>query len=402
MIRFSKIVLFFTAVVLMAWLLPWGYHFVTVRPDSGPFTLYSCVTDGFVMRDYRDGNPICYDETGRTYSEREFDSVLPLFYYRQLLADGRQPDTLRGVALTPQVVSLQSFMFRSYPSDLNKVKPKLYPLLEAMSGRVDLQMPPDVFRMGERIEFIDMATNRVDESKSERFTQALLAKGFSFPVTYVQGNPTTRKEYDEGYMLLDRDGKLFHLKQLCGRPYVRYIDIPDSVRITDIFVTEFSNRRSYAFLSDTAHRMYLLTNPGYELKQLPIDRFDPRTEEIMIIADLFHWTVCVSGDRGTRYYAVDANDYSLCGTLSDPSEVRWTEKVAKWVFPFELSFTSYDDEYVYPRLTNFSVSAVVLNLLLAGIYLLVRRCQMRDAVIPACGVVILGLYLFIPLLVLRR
>lgn len=148
--------------------------------------------------------------------------------------------------------------------------------------------------------------------------------------------------------------------------------------------------------------MYLLTNPGYELKQLPIDRFDPRTEEIMIIADLFHWTVCVSGDRGTRYYAVDANDYSLCGTLSDPSEVRWTEKVAKWVFPFELSFTSYDDEYVYPRLTNFSVSALVLNLLLAGIYLLVLRRQMRYTVIPACGVVILGLYLFLPLLVLRR
>ena len=57
MIRFSKIILFFTAVVLMAWLLPWGYHFVTVRPDSGPFTLYSCATDGLVMRDYRDGNP---------------------------------------------------------------------------------------------------------------------------------------------------------------------------------------------------------------------------------------------------------------------------------------------------------------------------------------------------------
>lgn len=402
MIRFSKIILFFTAVVLMAWLLPWGYHFVTVRPDSGPFTLYSCMTDGFVMRDYRDGNPICYDETGRTYSEREFDSVLPLFYYRQLLADGRQPDTLRGVALTPQVVSLQSFMFRSYPSDLNKVKPKLYPLLEAMSGRVDLQMPPDVFRMGERIEFIDMATNRVDESKSERFTQALLVKGFSFPATYVQGNPTTRKEYDEGYMLLDRDGKLFHLETATWKTLCTLCRITRQCTDYRYFRYRIFESSQLCLLSDSAHRMYLLTNPGYELKQLPIDRFDPRTEEIMIIADLFHWTVCVSGDRGTRYYAVDANDYSLCGTLSDPSEVRWTEKVAKWVFPFELSFTSYDDEYVYPRLTNFSVSALVLNLLLAGIYLLVLRRQMRDAVIPACGVVILGLYLFLPLLVLRR
>ncbi len=402
MIRFSKIVLFFTAVVLMAWLLPWAYNFITVRPDGGPFTLYSCVIDRFVMRGYHDGNPVCYDETGQIYSERECDSILPLFYYRQLLADGRQPDTLRGVALTPQVVSAHSFMFRSFPSDLNKVKPKLYPLLETMSGRVDLQMPSDVFRLDERIEFIDMATNRVNEPKSERFTQALLAKGFSFPATYVQGNPTTRKEYDEGYMLLDRDGKLFHLKQLRGRPYVRYVEIPDSVRITDIFVTEFSDRRSYAFLSDSAHRMYLLTHPGYELKPLPIDRFDPRTEEIMIIADLFHWTVSVSGNDGTRYYAVDANDYSLCGTLTQPQEERWTDRVARWIFPFELSFTSYDDEYVYPRLANFSAAALVLNLLLAGVYLLLRRRQARQAVIPTCGVVLLGLFLFIPLLVIRR
>ena len=138
MIRLSKIILFFTAVVLLAWLLPWTYRFLTVGPDRTPFTLYSCVTESFASIDFNDGEIVRHDASGKTYTDREFDSILPLFYYRQLLSDGRQPDTLRGVALTPQTVSMQSFYFRNSPSDINKVKPELYPLLEAMSGRVEL------------------------------------------------------------------------------------------------------------------------------------------------------------------------------------------------------------------------------------------------------------------------
>ncbi|MFQ8806059.1 MAG: DUF4857 domain-containing protein [Alistipes indistinctus] len=59
-------------------------------------------------------------------------------------------DTLRGVALTPQTALLmQSFYFRNSPSDINKVKPELYPLsAESHVERgVDSQMPPDVFRI---------------------------------------------------------------------------------------------------------------------------------------------------------------------------------------------------------------------------------------------------------------
>ena len=137
------------------------------RPSGqDAFTLYSCVTESFASIDFNDGEIVRHDASGKTYTDREFDSILPLFYYRQLLSDGRQPDTLRGVALTPQTVSMQSFYFRNSPSDINKVKPELYPLLEAMSGRVELQMPPDVFRIHDRIEFIDMATNRVNDRKA--------------------------------------------------------------------------------------------------------------------------------------------------------------------------------------------------------------------------------------------
>ena len=213
MIRLSKIILFFTAVVLLAWLLPWTYRFLTVRPDRTPFTLYSCVTESFASIDFNDGEIVRHDASGKTYTDREFDSILPLFYYRQLLSDGRQPDTLRGVALTPQTVSMQSFYFRNSPSDINKVKPELYPLLEAMSGRVELQMPPDVFRIHDRIEFIDEPVDvgfdcPLDLHCTYTRDQLLVALDFLKPATVREGVKwLPEKQLDVFFVTLNKADK---------------------------------------------------------------------------------------------------------------------------------------------------------------------------------------------------
>lgn len=55
------------------------------------------------------------DRGGRTYTDREFDSILPTFYARQLLNDERFPDSLCGVAVTPRLLQSENFMFRSTP-----------------------------------------------------------------------------------------------------------------------------------------------------------------------------------------------------------------------------------------------------------------------------------------------
>ena len=40
------------------------------------------------------------------------------------------------------------------------------------------------------------------------------------------------------------------MKQLCGRPFVRRIERPDSVTFTHAFVTEFPDKRLLGFLGD--------------------------------------------------------------------------------------------------------------------------------------------------------
>lgn len=404
MIRCSKILLFFTAAVLLAWSLPWFYRFLTDRPDHAPFTLYSCVTGGFASIDYSEKDGIRYrDASGKLYADKEFDSILPMFYYRQLMADGRLPDSLCGVKITPQMIGMNNFIFRHSPSERNKVAPTLYPLLEAMSGRVDLKMPDDVFRLtADRIEFIDMATNAVDETKSESFTRTMKVKGFEFPARCVRGNPSTKKDYDEGYFLIDDAGTLFHLKQLRGRPYVRRIDLPEGADIREIFVTEFASRRTYALLSDATQRLYVLTAPDYGIEPLPVEGFDPKTDGMTIIGDLFDWTLILSEDTGERIYAVDANDYTQVDTLSYPAAESLATRISRCLFPFEVRFTSYDDQFVRPRIRHVSAAALPLGILLAAVYLTLRRRRILKELWAAAGIVLLGLFLFIPLLVIRR
>lgn len=281
-------------------------------------------------------------QSGVQYTQEQVDSLLPFFYMRQLMADERFPDTINGVGFTPREAQMAAFSFRSNPMDINVVKIPLYPLLESKSGRVDLVMPDDVFRGTDSgIEFIQSKTNTIDERKSRMFTDMMLKKGFAFPIRYISGNPTARKEYDEGYLLLDSNGKLFHLKQTVGRPYVRHIELPGDVKAKYLFITEFKDRKTLGFITDEDNRLYVLNNGSYDLVKTGVERFNPETDALSIFGNLFDWTVCVKRHDGSYYYALDAKDYSLIRSLSIPGEGGSI---------FGLHFTSPSDKYVKPRL----------------------------------------------------
>ena len=326
----------------MLWQLPWAINYFSAKPRNSPFTLYSEVLGDFVSIRRGDKDAEYLDREGNSYTRRQFDSLLPLFHARQLVADGRFPDSIAGRAITSREAQAGSFVFRSAPKDVNTPSTGLYFLLESMSGRVDLEMPSDAFRLtSSGIEFIDMAANRVDARKSERFTETLVHKGVRFPIYAIAGNPEVRKEYDEGYMLLDADRRLFHLKMVRGRPYVRAVSLPEGVRLDHLFITEFRSRRTLALMTDEEHRFYALTMPGYEVCCVEGVAFDPERENMSIIGTLLNWTVRVEADGAERYYAVAADDLSLLDELSYPFADR---RVPGLTF-----ISSNDDRYVKPR-----------------------------------------------------
>ena len=342
MTRFSKLFFGLLVVVLLLWQVPWAVNYLTAERETTPFTLYSEVLNDFALIRRGNGEIEYADRRGNRYEQRQFDSLLPLFYARQLVADGRFPDSIGGRAVSPPEAPGATLVFPSTPPGVNTPTPGIRFLLESMSGRVDLEMPADAFRLtDDGIEFIDMAANRVEQQKSARFTEVMRRKGVRFPVTELSGNPTTRKEYDEGYVLLDADRRMFHLKMVQGRPYVRAIALPEGVRPEHLFITEFHNRRTLALLTDDRARLYAVCMPGYEVRRVGEVFYDPLRESISIIGTLLHWTVCVEGASAERCYAVAADGLAQLDTMNYPLSARHLPGLA---------FTSPKDNYVRPRL----------------------------------------------------
>lgn len=341
MTRLCKLFLYATLIVLAVWQLPWCYAFLTTKATPNRFVMYSLLLDDFIITG-REGDKgvVRHDVAGNIYTDHEVDSLLPLFYMRQLVANESFPDTLFGVAVSPRDVQQTSFNFRMRPSAVNTPDCGLYFLMESMPKRLELQMPEDAFRFTDNgIEFIVMNTNTPDREKSARYTAMLHAKGFAFPPRRVSGNPTTMKDYDNGYLLLDAEGKLFHLKQVTGQPYVKALPLPEGVEATYVFQTEFRDRKGLGFLTDTRHRLYVVRSDG-SVALTGIQAYDPTRDDIIILGNMFDWTVKVASPGMTHYYALRAEDYALLKTYdmeTDAGEI------------FGLSFTSPYDCYVRPR-----------------------------------------------------
>lgn len=404
MTKTIKTAVILTAALLLAWLLPWFYSFLFASPSWSPFTLYSCVTHSFASISYdEEGTVVGRDFNGNTYTEHQFDSILPMFYYRQLASEGRFPSRIEGVEVDIRDAERSGFIFRSSPSEINRRRPGLYQLLESRPARVDFKSPADVFRITEDgIEFVDMATNTLDRAKSEAFTRVMKKRGFVFPARVVAGNASTRKDYDNGYLIVDNDFQVYHLKQIHGRPFVRRTEVPSELGIRRIFVTEYADRRLYGFLVDRDNRFYALETGDYSLHELPVGTFDPEREGMMIIGDMFYWTVTVQSPGAERLVAVNARNYERVDEYAPESSPEAWERPAKYLFPFTLSFTSPLDSYVKPRLGGFSWRAFGLGALLAALYaVLRRRVPFGKRLLRMAGIVCLGLFLFIPLLALK-
>lgn len=341
MTRLSRFFLYFILVVLAVWQLPWCYAFLTVKAAPQRFVMYSSLLGDFLLTGYEEGIGLTrHDTQGRSYTEQEVDSLLPMFYMRQLVADERFPDSLFGQPVSPREVQQTSFNFRMRPSAVNAPASGIYFLLESRPKRVELQMPDDAFRFtDEGVEFIVMETNTLDAGKSARFTEVLREKGFCFPPRRVAGNPTTMKEYDNGYLLLDADGRLFHFKRVAGQPYVKALPLPEGVEARHVFVTEFRDHKLLGFLVDSRHRLHVVRADG-SIAETGIPAYDPERDDFTIFGNQFDWTVRVASPGMTHYYALRADDYSLLKTFDMP--------VDGGEIP-GLSFTSSYDQYVRPR-----------------------------------------------------
>ena len=346
--KIANIILGILIVMLVVWELPWLYNNYAVSFLHGdeiggqPFTLYSGLADDFIQN--TDGSQGRRGVSGKTYTVEEADSLLPFFWTTQLVNAGRLPDTIRGFAVSPQLIRQTNINYhrRAYDTHTNRPNCGLWLLLESMPKRVNLEDPDDAFRFTtEGIEFLNMNTNSLKPKKSKLFTDALVKKGFAFPIHELDGNSDTRKDYDEGYLLIDHNRKMYHMKMTAGQPYVKKIELVDETVVPRfVFVTEFRSRCLRGLMTDENNVLYAIT-PDYEVK--PIGEgihFDPTQNNMMIMGNMLDWTIRITTAEAEEFYAVSAFDYSLLKSFiapygSDPylPGLHFTETIDRWVKP---------------------------------------------------------------------
>ena len=345
--KLANIILGIIVVLLVVWELPWLYNNYAVSFLHGdeiggqPFTLYSGLADEFIQNTEGQGRR---GISGREYTVEEADSLLPFFWTTQLVNAGRLPDTIRGYAVSPQLIRQTNINYhrRAYDTHTNRPNCGLWLLLESLPKRVNLEDPDDAFRFTkDGIEFINMNTGKVKPKKSKLFTDALVKKGFAFPVHELDGNPDTRKEYDEGYLLIDNNRKMYQMKMTAGQPFVKKIDLTDETVVPKfIFVTEFRSRCLRGLMTDENNVLYVIT-PNYEVKPLGGGiHYDPTQSNMMIMGNMLDWTIRITTEEAEKFYAVSALDHSLLKTFIAPYRsnpylpgLHFTETLDRWVKP---------------------------------------------------------------------
>ena len=366
-----KYLIIVLAMMMVSWLLPAFYELVLPRTDKTPFVVYSCLDSTFIKMEVRDKQVHYIDFRGREFTKSEADSLLPLFAFRQLVAEERLPDSLFGVALTPKLIQQNSFHFKTSPKQLNKPAVGLYTLLESASGRVDLVLPPDVFRLtDEGLEFVDCETNTVNRAKSLSFSRELTKHGFVFPVQLIWGNSTTRKSYDNGFLLTDSNDRLFQLKMVKGTPWVREIMTTNTCRWKQLFTLEPDNRALIGLAVSQDNRLFAIRSDGHtapigEISNLTSEisnlnseisnlLYSPSEMQITITGDLFHWTITLYTATDTRYYAVDARTFEpvACAIIPDP-EQPLSQRLERYLFPLRLRFSSWRTQLLAPYLNEY-------------------------------------------------
>jgi hypothetical protein len=341
-------------------------------------------------------------EDGTALNQRQLSFALPTLYGRNLLKWNALPKTINGVRISPQQAASEWQYLSFEPRDWNGPDPLLHMLFESNPVGARLQYPADFFRLTaarDGLEFIDPTSGRIEVDKSRRFTEALQAKGFVWPVASLAGNPTDRKEYDEGYLLIDANNRLFQLKMVDGAPVCTDSEQTVPGKARGVAVKEHRRREMLGYVA-TDDAFYAVMQKDLALKKIPVADFSADKTDITLWADLFGKTAITQdvtdfheatlGQAMTAGFAVH-REFRQHQEQKDIAALDLREKAESFLFP--LLFTQRERTSLYMRLRLQSAEhpamAVIGNLLMLVVLLCAWRWKKQrfrpwDALLVAC------------------
>jgi hypothetical protein len=311
--RYALIVL---AIVVMSVYLPFLYHKVSDKKVGKTQLFFSPVIKKFVFREMvgEGHNFVTQDESGNDYDRMTFETLIPFVYYKNMDLWGKLPMTIDGRTFDKKTIKENRQVFELKPRMIADHSPRIqvFPLLESRPGVTRLRFPEDVFRMTDRMEFINV------------------------------------EPFDEGFFVVDANGCTYHVKRVRGEPVVVKTPIPSDLGIRNIKVMENKKKEIYGMLLTNKGDIHLITYDGYGLIKLPLKDYNPDTMDLKLLINPLYRTAVYSDHHTIHAVAMDREyrPISRYQRVMFSGRTTMADTVFKALFPFWIKTTDKTSGYL--------------------------------------------------------
>jgi len=404
--KFARYSIILIIVIISAIHLPKYYNKMVDKYTGGPKINFSPILNDFVYFQHENGHMKFSDMKGTSYSRKEYEKLLPFTFYRDLSKWGVLPETIQGLPIDIQTIHHNSTRYRLKSSALDLPEIKLYPLFESQSDFANLTLPSDVFRITDKIEFIDAKSNKVDKEKSEKFNTLFIEKKFAFPAKLIAGNPTTRKPFDEGYFIVDNNNNVFHLKKIKGEAFLFKTSIPTGIKIRKILFQETVMENIYGFILSDDNDIYSISYDGYKIKNIELKGYNANELDLSINVNPLYYIF--NYEDGYKFHcAVYDTNFKFVNYLfkSIPAkEEKITEKIKYTLFPFSIKMTKNTSSlkhFDFKFHSSLSIIGIFLSLVIGFMVKVKRKEDMKANWLDFIIILFTGIYGLIGILFIK-
>ena len=406
----ARVSILIIAVLSFSKFIPQYYSKIFSERVNHPITFYSEVLNDFIFRT-TDGsfNVRHFDSNGDNYTKKEYSSLLPMLFSRELKVWDKYPKSIGGKEIPVDVAIRESHFLRVDPKIIDRSKRmiNLYSLFDSSGEYSTIQMPPDLFRINTKVEFIDAATNEINDNKSTLHTKLLVDAGFQFPAKIIAGNSTTRKQYDFGYFILDSADNLYHLFSIKDKPFIRKTGVKIDENIIYITVEENRNIPNYGLIVTDNGSVYSLLKDKYRLDKLSLGAYDPYNDKLRYYLNPLIISITISNDYHENVYITDRSGNTLASHFYQYEDQLSPvyRAIYDTVFPFQIGTDkrSYAG-YLEFRFSNNMIDAYLFTFLLTILYLMyLVVIRERDKVIFVTDLILIftgGIYSLLAIFIL--
>lgn len=406
LIKIIRIIAVLFAVAAAATVVPRLYDTTFPSGRGGGYKTihYSEILGDFLISEYVystdrssvSGQMVYYDRRGKSYSRDSADQLLLLDNVSQLTYEGRFPDTICGVAVTPELVSSEAFS--QYYSAQPGLYYGLFELRDRQSYTTRSLEPRDLFRITpEGIQFIVSETNEIDLEKSRLFSASLSASGFRFPARRMWTSPDKNVSEAIGYYVIDDQNDLYRLSMDLSAPVVQKLEKPDVKNIQNIIFGKSPDIRAILITEDGAT---YIQHPDQSYTRLALP--NSLRKSVMLTGNLFYRILTLPARNRQSTFVFDRNFRLIdsCTIHYPPQPESTADFFGELLLPLSFGQTAWDGFYAdWSPVKRF----IWFNLLLTGIAIYYKRkngyrLSSPFSILDLLLVVLFGIYGFIGIL----